>query len=51
MKVFQRIDAYVSFSEEETLLLESVKRAGTRKAGLVTDPEFRRLASRAKARS
>ncbi len=32
-------------------LLESVKRAGTKKGGLVTDSEFRRLASRAKARS
>jgi isopropylmalate/homocitrate/citramalate synthase len=32
-------------------LLEAVKRAGTRKGGLVTDAEFRRLASRAKARS
>jgi len=31
-------------------LLEAVKRAGTRKGGLVTDAEFRRLASRAKAR-
>jgi isopropylmalate/homocitrate/citramalate synthase len=32
-------------------LLEAVKRAGTRKGGLVTDAEFRRLANRAKARS
>ena len=32
-------------------LLEAVKRAGTRKRGLVTDAEFRRLANRAKARS
>ena len=32
-------------------LLEAVKRAGTRKRGLVTDGEFRRLASRLKARS
>ena len=32
-------------------LLEAVKRAGTRKRGLVTDSEFRRLASRVKARS
>jgi isopropylmalate/homocitrate/citramalate synthase len=32
-------------------LLEAVKRTGTRKCGLVTDAEFRRLASRAKARS
>ncbi len=32
-------------------LLEAVKRAGTKKGGLVTDSEFRRLASRAKARS
>ena len=30
-------------------LLEAVKRAGTRKRGLVTDAEFRRLANRAKA--
>jgi isopropylmalate/homocitrate/citramalate synthase len=32
-------------------LLEAVKRAGTRKRGLVTDAEFRRLVSRAKNRS
>jgi len=32
-------------------LLEAVKRAGTRKRGLVSDAEFRRLASRLKARS
>ena len=32
-------------------LLEAVKRGGTRKRGLVTDSEFRRLASRVKARS
>jgi isopropylmalate/homocitrate/citramalate synthase len=32
-------------------LLEAVKRAGTKKRGLVTDSEFRRLASRVKARS
>jgi isopropylmalate/homocitrate/citramalate synthase len=32
-------------------LLEAVKRAGTRKRGLVSDAEFRRLASRVKARS
>jgi isopropylmalate/homocitrate/citramalate synthase len=32
-------------------LLESVKRASTRKRGLVTDADFRRLASRLKARS
>jgi isopropylmalate/homocitrate/citramalate synthase len=32
-------------------LLEAVKRAGTKKRGLVTDAEFRRLASRAKSRS
>jgi isopropylmalate/homocitrate/citramalate synthase len=31
-------------------LLESVKRAGTKKRGLVTDAEFRRLVSRSKAR-
>src|SRR6188768_1816785 len=30
------------------LLLESVKRSGTKKRGLVTDSEFRRMASRAK---
>jgi len=29
-------------------LLESVKRSGTKKRGLVTDSEFRRMASRAK---
>jgi isopropylmalate/homocitrate/citramalate synthase len=32
-------------------LLAAVKRAGTKKRGLVTDSEFRRLASRVKARS
>ena len=32
-------------------LLESVKRSGTKKRGLVTDGEFRRLASRVKPRS
>src|SRR6185295_10974491 len=32
-------------------LLESVKRAATKKRGLVTDSEFRRLVSRSKARS
>jgi isopropylmalate/homocitrate/citramalate synthase len=32
-------------------LLEAVKRAGTRKRGLVSDAEFRRLATRLKARS
>jgi isopropylmalate/homocitrate/citramalate synthase len=32
-------------------LLESVKRAGTKKRGLVTDTEFRRLASRVRSRS
>jgi hypothetical protein len=31
-------------------LLEAVKRAGTRKRGLVTNSEFRRLASRIKSR-
>jgi isopropylmalate/homocitrate/citramalate synthase len=31
-------------------LLESVKRAGTKKRGLVTDAEFRRIAGRAKGR-
>ena len=30
-------------------LLESVKRSGTKKRGLVTDAEFRRMASRAKS--
>ena len=30
-------------------LLEAVKRAGTKKRGLVTDSEFRRLASRVKS--
>src|SRR6186997_502527 len=34
--------------EQYPALLESVKRAGTRKRGLVTDGEFRRLASRVK---
>ena len=32
-------------------LLDAVKRAGTKKRGLVTDSEFRRLASRIKSRS
>ena len=32
-------------------LLEAVKRAGTRKRGLVTDAEFRRLASRLRPRA
>ena len=37
--------------EQYPALLESVKRAGTKKGGLVTDAEFRRLASRLKART
>ena len=37
--------------ESYPALLESVKRAGTKKRGLVTDSEFRRLVSRSKARS
>ena len=37
--------------EKYPALLDSVKRAGTRKRGLVTDGEFKRLASRLKARS
>jgi isopropylmalate/homocitrate/citramalate synthase len=37
--------------EQYPALLESVKRAGTKKRGLVTDSEFRRLVSRSKARS
>jgi len=37
--------------ERYPALLESVKRAGTKKRGLVTDSEFRRLVSRSKARS
>ncbi len=37
--------------EQYPALLESVKRAGTKKRGLVTDAEFRRLASRLKART
>ena len=36
--------------ERYPALLESVKRAGTKKRGLVTDAEFRRLVSRSKAR-
>jgi isopropylmalate/homocitrate/citramalate synthase len=35
--------------ERFPLLLDAVKRAGTKKGGLVTDSEFRRLASRQKA--
>jgi len=37
--------------ERHGALLDAVKRAGTKKRGLVTDPEFRRLASRIKSRS
>src|SRR6185312_6353233 len=37
--------------ERYPALLAAVKRAGTKKQGLVTDSEFRRLASRVKARS
>jgi isopropylmalate/homocitrate/citramalate synthase len=37
--------------EQLPALLEAVKRAGTRKRGLVTDSEFRRLVSRRRARS
>ena len=36
--------------ERFVALLDAVKRAGTKKRGLVTDSEFRRLASRIKAR-
>ena len=36
--------------EQLPSVLEAVKRAGTRKRGLVTDAEFRRLVSRKRAR-
>jgi isopropylmalate/homocitrate/citramalate synthase len=37
--------------ERYPALLDAVKRAGTRKRGLVTDAEFRRLVSRSRPRA
>jgi isopropylmalate/homocitrate/citramalate synthase len=38
-------------AEEQAELLEAVKKAGTKKRGLLTDAEFRRLVNRKRARS
>ena len=46
---FKVADLGLAVPEERyPALLEAVKRAGTRKRGLVTDAEFRRLATRVK---